>query len=185
VITGHLALAYGAGASLKERRLLWLFGAALAPDIVDVGLALARVCSPYGLYSHAIPALALQAPLAAAICWAVTRDRRVALASTLLIALHLPLDFVTGSKVFWPGAPFIGADFYRYPLADVALEVPMVLAGWWYARRRVSDSSIWLTKTVIVVLVALQCFLNVSKILEFKAPITSQSDACRASYRTR
>jgi len=185
VITGHLALAYGVGGKLREHRLLWLFGATLAPDIVDVALAFAHVCSPYGLYSHSIPALALEAPLAAAICWAVTRDRRVAIAAALLIALHLPLDFVTGSKVFWPGAPFIGADFYKYPLADVAIELPMVLAGWWYARKRMSDSGIWLHKTAIVLFVALQCALNVSKLVDFKPPVTSQSDACRASYQYR
>jgi len=185
MITGHLALAYGAGVKLRENRLLWLFGATLAPDIVDVALALANVCSPYGLYSHSIPALALEAPIAAAICWAVTRDRRVAIAAALLIALHLPLDLVTSTKVVWPGARPFGAGFYQYPLVDVAIELPLVLSAWWYARKRISDSGIWVGKTAIVALVALQCALNVSKFIDFKLPITSQSEACRATYQYR
>ncbi len=183
MITGHIALSYFAGGRLRERRLLWLVGAGLAPDIVDVGLALADVCSPYGLYSHTIPALAIEAVLAAAICWIMTRDRRVAAAAIALVLVHLPLDFVTGTKAFWPYAPLVGMDLYRFPVADLAIELPMVILGWMYARRELANARFWLTKPTIVALVALQCFLNVSKYMSIQAPVTSQSNSCRATYQ--
>ena len=90
----------------------------------------------------------------------------------------------TGAKVWWPHAAPLGLDLYKHPIADVLLEVPMLAAGWWFARRTIDESSIWMNKRFIVALMALQCLLNVSKLIDWKRPITSQSDACRASYES-
>jgi hypothetical protein len=185
VITGHLALAYAAGGAWKEQRLLWLFGAALFPDAVDAVLALAKVCSPYGLYSHSLPSLALQAVLVAAACWGVTRNVRLAVVGAALIGLHLALDFVTGTKVWWPYATPVGLDLYKHPLVDFALETAMVVPAWRYARRVFSGDWYFVSKSLIVSMVALQCALNVAKLYQITSPLSSQSDSCKASYQVR
>jgi hypothetical protein len=183
VITGHLALAYGASGALRDRRMLWLAGATVASDVVDLGLALLQRCSPYGLYSHSIPALAVLAPAAAAVCWIATRDRRVTAAALAISVLHLPLDLVTGRKVVWPYQALFGLDVYKVPVLDLAIELPMLLIGWWYARSVLGASGFWRSRWLLGALVALQCVLAVSKISKKDGQLTSQNDSCRAAYR--
>jgi hypothetical protein len=53
----------------------------------------------------------------------------------MLVLAHVPLDYVTGRKLFWPGGELMGLLLYEYPLADFALEALIVIGGWWLVRR--------------------------------------------------
>jgi hypothetical protein len=48
---------------------------------------------------------------------------------------HLPLDFVTGHKLYWPGGALWGLELYDRPWLDFLVEVPIVLGGWLLLRR--------------------------------------------------
>ena len=52
---------------------MWLLVASIAPDILDGVYALARVCSPYGVYSHSLPAIAVLAAITMVLAYAGTR----------------------------------------------------------------------------------------------------------------
>ena len=109
--------------------------ACVAPDLVDITLALAGVCNPYGLYSHTVPSVALQAAVLGGGALLVTGSRATAAASALMVFLHLPPDLVTGHKIFWPGGPMTGLYLYKYPLLDFLVEAPILIIGWWLLRR--------------------------------------------------
>ena len=115
--------------------LLWLLPLSVAPDLLDVGYALAGICSPYGLYSHTVPAAALTAAVLGGIAFLATGSRSAGLVSAAVVLAHLPLDLVTGYKIYWPGGPLVGLHLYEHPLLDFLVEVPVVLAGWWLLRR--------------------------------------------------
>ena len=46
MITGHLGVAAAANARWPALSLLWLVPVAIAPDLLDVGYSVARICSP-------------------------------------------------------------------------------------------------------------------------------------------
>jgi hypothetical protein len=52
-----------------------------------------------------------------------------------MVVLHLPPDYITGSKGLWPGGPVAGLYIYRWPWLDLLVEVPVIIAGWWMLRR--------------------------------------------------
>jgi hypothetical protein len=135
VITGHLGVAAAARSRWPQPPLLWLFVAAVAPDLLDIGYALVGVCSPYGLYSHTVPAAVLTGAVLGGIVFLATGSRGAGLATAGVVLAHLPLDLVTGSKIYWPGGPLLGLALYKRPLLDFLAEVPIVLAGWWLLRR--------------------------------------------------
>jgi hypothetical protein len=109
--------------------------ACVAPDLVDITLALAGVCNPYGLYSHTVPSVALQAAVLGGGALLVTGSRATAAASALMVFLHLPPDLITGHKIFWPGGPMMGLYLYKHPLLDFLVEAPILIIGWWLLRR--------------------------------------------------
>jgi hypothetical protein len=115
--------------------LLWLMPVAIAPDLLDVAYALAGVCSPYGLYSHTIPAAALTGAVLGGIAFLATGSRTAGLVTAAVVMAHLPLDLVTGRKIYWPGGPLLGLSLYQRPLLDFLAEVPIALGGWWLLRR--------------------------------------------------
>jgi hypothetical protein len=135
VITGHLGIAAAVRSVRRDASLLWLVPAAFAPDIVDLLFALANVCNPYGLYSHTVPLVVLFAAIFGGAAFLATGRLGVGLATALVVVLHLPLDFVTGHKLFWPGGEMLGLRLYDSPLLDFLLEVPLALGGWWLLRR--------------------------------------------------
>jgi hypothetical protein len=135
VITAHLGVAAAARSRWPRAPLLWLLPAAIAPDLLDVGYALAGVCSPYGLYSHTVPAAALTAAVLGGIVFLITGSRIAGLVTAGVVLAHLPLDLVTGRKIYWPGGPLLGLGLYRRPLLDFLVEAPLVLGGWWLLRR--------------------------------------------------
>jgi membrane-bound metal-dependent hydrolase YbcI (DUF457 family) len=136
VITGHLGIAGAVHASRRDSSLLWLLGAAMAPDIVDALFAVARQCNPHGLYSHTVPAAALVAVVVGALAYYFTGRRATGVLSALLVLAHLPPDFITGRKLFWPGAELMGLRLYDHPAGDFALEAALVFLGWWLLRSR-------------------------------------------------
>jgi hypothetical protein len=135
VIVGHVGVAAATRSAWRRASLPWMLVACVAPDLVDITLALAGVCNPYGLYSHTVPSVALQAAVLGGAALLVTGDRATAFASALMVFLHLPPDLVTGHKIFWPGGPMLGLHLYERPLLDFLVEAPLLIAGWWLLRR--------------------------------------------------
>jgi len=135
VIVGHVGVAAAARSGWRRTSLPWLLVACVGPDLVDISLAIAGVCNPYGLYSHTVHAAALIAAVIGGAALLVTGSRATAAACVLMVLLHLPPDLVTGHKIFWPGGPMIGLGIYRWPIVDFAIEAPILLAGWWLLRR--------------------------------------------------
>ena len=144
MITGHLGIAGAAHAGRRDSSLVWLLGAAMAPDVVDGLFTLAGSCNPHGLYSHTLPAAALIAAVVGAAAYLATGQRATGLLAALLVLAHLPLDLITGRKLFWPGGELIGLRLYDYPIADFALEAVLSIGGWLMLRAR-SWSPRWAT----------------------------------------
>ena len=138
MITGHLGIAAAVHTSRRDSSLVWLLGASMAPDVVDAAFVLARSCNPHGLYSHTLPAAALIAAVTGAAAFLATSHRATGLLAALLVLTHLPLDFVTGHKLFWPGGELSGLRLYDWPAVDFVLEAALVAAGWWALRARSS-----------------------------------------------
>ena len=115
--------------------LVWLLVASIAPDILDGVYALARVCSPYGVYSHSLPAIAVLAAITMVLAYAGTRSGAVAIVFGLVVLAHVPADWLTGEKALWLHGPVVGLDLYRWPAIDFGLELPLIVAGWWLVRR--------------------------------------------------
>jgi hypothetical protein len=135
VITGHLGIAAAVRSGWRDTSLLWLLPASVAPDLLDIAYALVGICSPFGLYSHTVPAAALLAVAVGGAAYVATGSRPTALAAGALVLLHLPADLITGYKYFWPGGPLMGLDLYRRPALDFVLEAVVALSGWWLLRR--------------------------------------------------
>ncbi|MDB4880611.1 MAG: hypothetical protein JWL60_2057 [Gemmatimonadetes bacterium] len=133
MISGHFGVA---AVLLRARPRLspwWLAPAAVAPDLLDIAYALAGVCNPSGLYSHTVPAaLLLGACIAGAAVLAGRRE--TAAASLALVLLHLPLDYVTGRKLLWPGGELHGLRLYDREMANFALEATLLIGGWLLVR---------------------------------------------------
>jgi hypothetical protein len=136
VITGHLGIAGAAYSARRDSSLVWLLGASMAPDIVDALFVVARICNPSGLYSHTLPAAVLIAAVPGAIAFFATDQRVTGVLAMMLVLAHLPPDYVTGRKLFWPGGELQGLGLYEYPLADFVLEGLIALGGWWLVRSR-------------------------------------------------
>lgn len=136
MIAGHLGIAGAAYSGRRDSSLAWLLGASMAPDVVDALYVAARICNPSGLYSHTLPAAVLIAGVTGAIAWLATDRRITGVLAAVLVLAHLPPDFVTGRKLFWPGGELLGLRLYEHPLADFFLEASILLAGWWLVRSR-------------------------------------------------
>jgi hypothetical protein len=188
VITGHIGIALGLRAaarfdgSLPDRRWLLpaLFVAAVLPDVLDVAMAQLEICSPFGLYSHSLPAIGALGAAAFLLAFIVTRDVRLAGLIGAAVLLHLPADFVTGEKLLWADGPLVGMRLYRSPVADFFIELPVVTGGWWLLRRKPSvrathpRTTNWVT---LVALIAFQAFMNVGTL--------SKPSACEAAVASR
>lgn len=135
MIFGHLGLALGARAVDRDAPLGWLVVASLAPDIADLALASVGVCNPDGMYTHSLAAVAGTALVfGAAAAWRTNRGR-TALVVAALVVSHLLADYITGLKALWIGGPVVGLNLYQWAWADFAVEAPLIVGGWWAARR--------------------------------------------------
>lgn len=136
----HFGVALGLR-SLEDARggtavVLALLGASLFPDLLDVGYYLIAICNPYGLYSHTIHAVGLQAAVVSGIAFLVTGSRATALLFAAVVLLHPLGDLVTGRKLVVPGGEMYGLRLYERPLLDFLLEASVVFGGWALVRRR-------------------------------------------------
>jgi hypothetical protein len=155
VIVGHLGIAGAVHAGRRDSSLVWLFGAAMAPDVVDALFVVAGSCNPSGLYSHTLPAAVLIAAVTGAIAYFATGTRATGVLSALLVLAHLPPDYVTGHKLFWPGGELMGLGLYDRPMLDFALEALIATGGWWLVRSRRSAprwATGWLALATLLVL---------------------------------
>ena len=162
MIAGHLGLAGAAYAGRRDSSLPWLLGAAMAPDVVDGLFVLARSCNPHGLYSHTLPAAAIIAVVTGAVAYFATDRRATGVLCMLMTLVHLPLDYVTGRKLFWPGGELMGLNLYEQPMADFVVETALAVGGWWLVRRHRSAprwASTWLA---LGALLALQGALDIA-----------------------
>jgi hypothetical protein len=163
MICGHIGVAMGARALNRDVPLGWLLAGSVAPDVLDGIESFARVCSPEGLYSHSLPAiLALMIVLSTAAFLHLGRVRAAMLVG-LMVLLHVLPDYVTGQKLLWANGPLIGLDVYQWPLLDFALEVPVIVFGWWLLRRAAIDAR-WITSVaMLALLIAVQAGFNESQ----------------------
>jgi hypothetical protein len=143
VITGHLGVAAAARSGWRGTSLLWLLAASIAPDILDVAYWLGGICNPNGLYSHTVPAAGLLAVVVGGMAYLTTGSRPTALAAALMVLAHLPLDLITGYKLYWPGGPLLGLRLYDHRFLDFLMELPLALGGWWLLRRSGSGAPRW------------------------------------------
>lgn len=128
MIAGHLGVAAAARSRRPGTRIAWLVVAAYAPDILDLLYAMLGICSPSGLYSHTIPAAALTAAVLGGAAM-LLEDRATSLIVVALVFLHLPFDWPTGQKLFWPGGEIHGLGWYDWPLRDFIIEAATIVAG--------------------------------------------------------
>lgn len=128
MIAGHFGVAALVARARPRLSLWWLAPAAIAPDLLDIAYAATGVCNPSGLYSHTVPAALLLGGVIAGAAVLAGR-RETAAASLALVLLHLPLDYVTGRKLLWPGGELHGLMLYDRPLANLALDMLLLAAG--------------------------------------------------------
>ncbi|MEP7000269.1 MAG: hypothetical protein ABI969_07305 [bacterium] len=159
MITGHFGVAGIARSVTRTKMNSGLFIAvalaSLTPDILD-GLYFALgICSPFGLYSHTLHAIVLEAAVVGGAALLITGSRVTALSFAVIIFLHIPADLITGHKLLLPGGEMIGLFWYEKPLFDFVLEVPTVILGWWVLRRRGLApqwaASVWALTLVLLV----------------------------------
>ena len=134
----------------------------MAPDGVDALFVVAGICNPHGLYSHTIPAAVLIAALTGAVAYFATDRRATGALAALLVLAHLPADYVTGRKLFWPGGDLMGWYLYGRPLLDFALESMLAAGGWWLVRAS-GRAPAWATGTLaLAAMLLLQGTLDVA-----------------------
>jgi hypothetical protein len=135
--------------------------AALAPDITDALFFVTGICSPYGLYSHTLHAVILEAAIVAGAALLATGSRSTAMMFAIVVLLHLPADLLTGHKLFMPGGELIGLHLYERPLIDFLMEAPLMICGWWLLRRS-GRGPTWATSgRAILLLLVLQTTFDV------------------------
>lgn len=161
MIAGHIGLAAAAYVPRRDGSPLWLLAASMAPDLLDGLYVIAGLCNPHGLYSHTVPAAALLAATLGGTAFLATGRRTFGLVCAALVLLHLPLDYVTGLKLFWPGDELRGLRLYSRPWWDFLLETTIALGGWWLLRGR-AGAPRWTTAwPAITALVALQAAADI------------------------
>ena len=155
MITGHLGIAGIVRSLAREEMstgLVVAFAlASIAPDIVDAAYFAFGICSPYGLYSHTLHAVALQAAVVGGVAYLATGSRVATVTFAAIVLLHIPADALTGRKLLMPGGEMTGLLLYEHPLYDFLLEVPTAVAGWWMLRRS-GTAPRWATSAGVLLL---------------------------------
>lgn len=165
MITGHLGVA-GALWSRSQAPattpvFLALIAASVLPDVVDVAYVLAGICSPFGLYSHTLPALALEGAIVGGAAYLLTGSRAITVLLASAVLLHLPADFFTMRKLVMPGGEMMGLQLYERPAIDFILEGPVFAAGWWLMRRSARGPRWAASVPMLVAVIAMQGTFNV------------------------
>ena len=162
MIAGHFGVAMAARARWSRLPLVAIVIAAIFPDIIDFFTAALRICGPNGLYSHSLPAVAIEAVVlgTAAIIW--WRSPGAGAMVVAMLALHLAADYITGIKVLWAGGPVIGLNLYSHPIADFFLEAIVTYAGWRVLRASPARDRWWSAAMTLVVLFSAQAALDLA-----------------------
>jgi hypothetical protein len=178
VITGHLGVAgllrWTQGEKFGKGAFVALAVASLFPDVLDGVFFLTGFCSPYGLYSHNIYSVLLQAAVLGGAAFLIFDSRQVGVLFASAVLLHLAADLLTGQKLLVPGGEMIGLYLYDRPVWDFVLEVPLLFLGWLAARRSFRVRT-WLTSTWLLAL-----FLAVQALFDttMHSPRTRKPTAC-------
>ena len=154
MLIGHAGLA-AALRSVVDRpnrtpAFIALVAAAYAPDLLDLSFYFVGVCSPYGLYSHTLPSVVVQAAIIGGVAWLASRSTSTTILFILAVLLHAPADYLTGHKLVWPGADAMGQGWYDRPILDALLEFPVIVLGWWLLRRR-AEGPPWARSFIILI----------------------------------
>ena len=164
MITGHIGVAGLLSATSKRKfstgAFVALALASVAPDALDGLFFFIGFCSPYGLYTHTVYSVLLQAAVLGGAAYLITDSRAQGALYASVVLLHLAADLFTGQKILFPGGEMHGLYFYDHPAWDFALEVPLVVLGWLAARRSAVSPS-WMTSTgVLVSMLAVQAVFD-------------------------
>lgn len=162
MIAGHFGVAMAARARWSRHPLLVLVIAAIFPDIIDFVTAALHICGPNGLYSHSLPAIAIQS---AVLGTGVMLWRRSPAAGGMVVAmivLHLAADYITGLKVLWAGGPVIGLNLYSHPAWDFILEAVVTFGGWRLLRMSPARDRWSSAPMVLAMLLAAQAALDIA-----------------------
>ena len=139
MIFGHMGVVAALRATIRRPggsyALMAMCVVAVLPDVLDVFYFVTGICSPFGLYSHTIPAIVLQGAVTGGLALLITDSLWLTLAFALLLPLHLAADFFTMRKLLWPGGELVGLNLYNHSALDLLLEVPVIAGGWWLLRR--------------------------------------------------
>lgn len=158
---GHLATGLAARRLSTPVPLVVLLIATVAVDLGDVALGIAGHAST-GAYTHTLPAVLVWSAVAGVLASAAYGGRG-GLVVGALVALHLPLDYVTSTLDLWPHGPQLGLALYGARWVDLAIESALLAIGVALYRTtlppgtRASVS----TAAMVVVLVALQVVFDV------------------------
>lgn len=154
VITGHIGIAGLLSATAKRKfgkgALAALAFASVSPDFLDALFFLVGFCSPYGLYTHTLYSVLLQAAVLGGAAFLLTGSRSMGGLYASAVLLHLAADLLTGQKILLPGGEMHGLYLYNHPIRDFVLESPLVLLGW-LAARRSTFASTWMTSAGLLV----------------------------------
>jgi len=182
MIFGHIGVALAAKSWRREAPLVLLFTAAIAPDLLDGVYTFAQFCNPFGAYSHSLVAIAALAGAFALLSLALTRNPSVAGAIVLVTLAHVPADYLTGAKLAWSYGPVIGLFLYRWPLVDFAIELPLIVAGWWLFRRSTAAPRWMGGYEALAVLVVAQGLFDVGTNIRKAVERNERHVSCEEAY---
>lgn len=145
--------------------LLTIAIAALVPDLVDFATAALRICGEKGLYSHSLPAIAIEVVVLGGGIALWRRSPAAGAMVAAMIVLHLAADFITGEKLLWAGGPIVGLNLYNYPVADFVLETVVTWAGWRMLRASPARDALAAAPMALALLLAGQAALDAESYL--------------------
>ena len=162
MIAGHFGIAMATRARWSRLPLLVIVIASIVPDIIDFTTAAFRVCGTNGLYSHSLPAIAIESIVLGIVASLIWRSPRAGLTVASMIVLHLVADYITGQKVLWAHGPIVGLNLYSHPLADFALETVVTFTGWRMLRTSPARDPWTSAPVLLVALLAGQAALDIA-----------------------
>lgn len=181
MIAGHLGVAMAVRARWPRLPLFTIAVAALVPDFVDFATAALRICGEKGLYSHSLPAIAIEVVVLGGGMALWRRSPTAGAMVAAMIVLHLAADFITGEKLLWAGGPIVGLNLYDYPIADFALEAVVTYTGWQMLRSSPARDALAAAPMVLALLLAGQAALDIESYVV--GPV--KPNGCRASPHVR
>lgn len=165
MIAGHFGVAMATRSRWGSLPLLALLIAAFFPDIIDFVTAALHICGQNGLYSHSLPAIAIESVVlgAGAAIW--RRSPAAGAMAVAMVVLHLAADYITGQKVLWAGGPVVGLNLYGYPAADFAVESVVTFIGWRMLRASPAREPWSAAARLLVLVLAAQAAMDIGSYL--------------------